>query len=135
MSSLVGAEGWALKEAAQSLSPMRGSWVHQGLGGGQGCLGAPGVSGLAPPCCRRALVPVLLVGGPMSLRGFPGGSAVKNLPAVQEPQEIWVQSLGQEDPRRRAWQPTPVFLPEESHGQRSPVGYSPWGHVELLQLK
>ena len=26
------------------------------------------------------------------------------------------------------WQPTPVFLPGESHGQRSLVGYSPWGH-------
>ena len=31
-------------------------------------------------------------------------------------------------PWRRAWQPTPVFLPGESHGQRSLVGYSPWGH-------
>ena len=30
--------------------------------------------------------------------GFPGDSVVKNLPAVQEPQKIWVQSLGQEDP-------------------------------------
>ena len=29
------------------------------------------------------------------------------------------------------WQPTPVFLPEKSHGQRSLVGYSPWGHKEL----
>ena len=28
----------------------------------------------------------------------------------------------------RAWQPTPVFLPEESHGWRSLVDYSPWGH-------
>ena len=28
---------------------------------------------------------------------------------------------------RRAWQPTPVFLPGEFHGQRGPVGYSPWG--------
>ena len=28
-------------------------------------------------------------------------------------------------PWRRAWQPTPVFLPGESHGQRSLVGYSP----------
>ena len=47
----------------------------------------------------------------MSLKGFPGGSVVKNLPAVQEPQEICIQSLGQEDLQRRAWQPTPVFLP------------------------
>ena len=28
---------------------------------------------------------------------------------------------------RRKWQPTPVFLPEKSHGQKSLVGYSPWG--------
>ena len=32
---------------------------------------------------------------------------------------------------RRKWQPTPVFLPGESHGQRSLVGCSPWGHIEL----
>ena len=34
-------------------------------------------------------------------------------------------------PWRRAWQPTPVFLPGESHGQRSLEGYSPQGHKEL----
>ena len=33
--------------------------------------------------------------------------------------------------QRRQWQPTPVFLPGESHGQRSLVGYSPWGRGEL----
>ena len=32
--------------------------------------------------------------------------------------------------RRRKWQPTPVFLPRESHGQRSLMGSSPWGHKE-----
>ena len=32
---------------------------------------------------------------------------------------------------RRAWQPTPVFLPGEFLGQRSLVGYSPWGLKEL----
>ena len=31
---------------------------------------------------------------------------------------------------RREWQPTPVFLPEESHGQKSLVSPSPWGHKE-----
>ena len=31
---------------------------------------------------------------------------------------------------RRKWQPTPVFLPGESHGQRNQAGYSPWGHKE-----
>ena len=31
---------------------------------------------------------------------------------------------------RKKWQPPPVFLPGESHGQRSLVGYSPWGQKE-----
>jgi len=34
-------------------------------------------------------------------------------------------------PWRRKWQPTPVFLLGEFHGQRSLVGYSPWGHKQL----
>ena len=32
---------------------------------------------------------------------------------------------------RRKWQSTPVLLPGKSHGQRSLVGYSPWGRKEL----
>ena len=51
------------------------------------------------------------------------GSVVKNSPAMQELQEMWIRSQGQEDPLERTWQPTPVFLPGESHGQRSLVGY------------
>ena len=38
----------------------------------------------------------------------------------------WVGKI----PWRRKWQPTPVFLPGESHGQRSLVGFSPRGHKE-----
>ena len=38
-------------------------------------------------------------------------------------------------PWRRAWQPTPVSLPGESHGQRSLVGYSPWGCKELDMIE
>ena len=34
-------------------------------------------------------------------------------------------------PGRRKWQPTPVFLPGKFHGQRSLMGYSPWGCKEL----
>jgi len=34
-------------------------------------------------------------------------------------------------PWRREWQPTPVSLPGEFHGQSSLAGYSPWGHKEL----
>ena len=60
--------------------------------------------------------------------GFPCGSTVKKLPAVHELQGMWVQSLGREDARE--WPPTPVFLPGESRGQRSLVGYSPWDPKE-----
>ena len=42
-----------------------------------------------------------------------------------------VQSLGQEDPWRRVWQHTLVFLPGESHGQRNLRAYCPGGHKEL----
>ena len=49
---------------------------------------------------------------------------------MQEIQEMLVQSLGWEDPLEKAWQPTPVFLPGESHGQRSLVGYSSQDHTE-----
>ena len=44
---------------------------------------------------------------------FPGGNP-------------WVRKI----PWRRKWQPTPVFLPGEYHGQRSLAGYSPWGCKE-----
>ena len=51
---------------------------------------------------------------------------VKNLPPMQETR-VW--SL--EDLLEREWQPTPVFLPGEFHGQGRLAGYSPWGHKEL----
>ena len=47
--------------------------------------------------------------------------SVKNPPAMQE---TLVQSLGQEDLLEKEWQPTPVFLPGESHGQKRLQGYS-----------
>ena len=55
---------------------------------------------------------------------------VKNLPAAQETQELPVLRCLGKIPWRRAWQPTPVFLPGESHGQRNLTDYSPWGHQE-----
>ena len=69
--------------------------------------------------------------------GFPSGSAVKNLPASaggatpgsgRFPGEGngWPLGSGR-FPWRRKWQLTPVFLSGEFHGQRSLVGYSPWG--------
>ena len=53
---------------------------------------------------------------------------VKNPPAKQE---IMVQSLVQDDLWRKKWQPIIVFMPGRSHGQRSLVGYSPWGHKRV----
>ena len=76
-----------------------------------------------------------LISFPTRLGGR-AGSVVKNPPAMQKMQEMRVLSLGQEDPLAThssilgSWQPTPVFLPGEFHGQRSLVGYSPWGHKE-----
>ena len=65
---------------------------------------------------------------PKALKGFPGGSDGKE------------SACNAEDPGsvpgsgrflwRREWQPTPIFLPREYHGQRSLVSYSPWGRIE-----
>jgi len=59
--------------------------------------------------------------------GFPGGPRDKE-PAYQFRRSKrlefnpWVEKI----PWRRAWKPTPVFLPGGSHGQRSLAGFSPW---------
>ena len=58
--------------------------------------------------------------------------SVKNLPAMQE---TLVQSLGQEDPLEKKWQPIPVFLPGEFYGQRSLAGCSLWDLKELDTTK
>ena len=52
----------------------------------------------------------------------------KNLPAMWE---TWVQSLGWEDPLRRAWQPTPVFLPGESPWTEELGGLQSMGSQEV----
>ena len=56
---------------------------------------------------------------------------VKNLPAHEGDTRVtgWISGSGR-FPWSRQWQPTSVFLTEESHGHRSLVGYSPWGHKE-----
>ena len=67
--------------------------------------------------------------------GFPGGLVHKEsacnagdwLQYSRPGFNPWVRKI----PWRRKWLPTPVFLPEKFHGQRSLVGYSPWGHKEL----
>jgi len=59
---------------------------------------------------------------PKRFRGFPGGSVIKNPPAMQKTQ---VRSLGRKDPLEEEMATTPVFLPGKFHGQWSLTGYSP----------
>ena len=59
--------------------------------------------------------------------GFPGSSESKES-ACNAGNSGLILGLGKSPGE---WQPTPVFLPGESHGQRSLAGYSPWGHKEL----
>jgi len=64
--------------------------------------------------------------------GFPGGASGKE-PTCQcrrlRDEGGSIPGVGK-IPWRRVWQLTSVFLPGESHGLRSLVGYSPWGHKE-----
>ena len=65
--------------------------------------------------------------------GFPGDSVVKNPLARCRKHgfDWWVGKI----PCSRKWQPTPVFLPGKSQGQRSLVGYSPWGHNRTVNFQ
>ena len=63
----------------------------------------------------------------LSLRAYLVAQMVRNLPAMQE---IQVWSLSWKIPWRWACQPTLVFLPGRSHGQKSLAGYNPWGCKE-----
>ena len=63
------------------------------------------------------------------IMGLPLPQTVKNLPSCQCRRpgfSPWVGKISW----RREWQPAPVFLPGELHGQWSLVGYSPWGPRE-----
>ena len=66
-------------------------------------------------------------------KSFPGGSVGKRV--LLQCRRPGFDSLVGKIPWRKAWQPTPVFLPGESHGQRSLVGYSPWGLARVRQTE
>ena len=71
----------------------------------------------------------LLPNPTVSFRGFLGGAGYKESACPCRRLKIcgfdlWMGKISW----RRAQQPTPVFLPGESHGQRSLVDSSPWGH-------
>ena len=66
---------------------------------------------------------------------FPGGTMIKKSTCQGKSHwrllfDPWVRRI----PWRRKWQPTAVFLPGKSYGQRSLAGYSPWGLKESDQL-
>ena len=65
---------------------------------------------------------------PISIKNFPGGSEDKASASNAEDLGS-IPGLGR-SPGEGKWQPIPVFLPGESHGQRSLAGCSPWGHKE-----
>ena len=64
-------------------------------------------------------------------KGFPGGASGKE-PACQcrRYKRCWLDPWIRKIPWKRAWQPTSVFMPGESYGQKSLAGYSPWGRKE-----
>ena len=64
-------------------------------------------------------------------KGFPGGASGKE-PACQcrRYKRCWLDHWIRKIPWKRAWQPTSVFMPGESYGQKSLAGYSPWGGKE-----
>ena len=62
--------------------------------------------------------------------GFPGGSHGKKNQPANAGDVGSIPGLGR-FPWKRKWLPTPIFLPGESHGQRSLAGYSPWGPKQL----
>ena len=99
------------------------------------CNGSPTAGPFCGVCKRASPTSTLLPGKdpPCQLsgkiregileEGFPGGSAVKNLPAAQETQ-VW--SLGQEDSLEKEIATHSSILVWESHGQRSLTGYRAW---------
>ena len=63
---------------------------------------------------------------------FPGGARGKESASQcrkyrRQAFDLWIGKI----PWKKKWQPTPVSLPGESHGQRNLAGYSPWGRREL----
>ena len=97
------------------------------------CPGFVQDSSMFPQCTERPPIPFPQRPSLLSLSfanhlGLPWWlQTVKNLPAMQETR---VDPQVRKIPWRRKWQPTPVFLPGEFHGQRSLAGCSPWGHKE-----
>ena len=89
------------------------------------------------PCAGPALRPRKTL---QSLTGMSVVNGWESLPVLKQGPGMTVWKLGRtwqpaflparDGYQRRQWQPTPVLLPGKSHGWRSLVGCSPWGHEE-----
>ena len=113
---------WAIR-----LSSQENHWIsHLGITGA--CLAMP-IKTKSPVngCCRNEWINDLTSG---QVGAWPQVAPVVKNPPVSAGFHSWVKKI----PWRKAWQPTPVFLPDKSHEQRSLEGYSPWDHKELDQL-
>ena len=72
----------------------------------------------------------------MFLKGFPGGASGKEPKSYcSRHKRHWFDPWVQKIPWRKKWQPIPVFLPGESHGQRRLEGYSLWVAESQTSLK
>ena len=92
----------------------------------------PGSLSVKPLCYRLLEQWLGLCSSPDKDWGFPGVASGKELACQcrrcqRHRFSPWVGKV----PYRRVWQPTPVFLPRKSQGQRSLAGYSPWVRKEL----
>ena len=97
--------------------PSPGDLPHSGMEPGSPALQAeslPQASSHSTCCFVFGVSPIM--------KGFPDGSVGKE--CGRDLFDPWLGKI----PWRREWQPTPVFLPGEFHGQRSLVGYSTWYH-------
>ena len=88
-----------------------------------------------PPLCFHFIQPITHCVYPGNFLDFPGGSSGKELACqCRRPKSLRFDPCMGKIPWRRAWQPPPVFLPGESHGQKSLVGYSPWSHKDTTEV-
>ena len=86
------------------------------------------------PALQADSLPSEPLGNPLVctyLPGFPGGSVVKNPPAVQKPQERWLPSLGQEDPLEESMATHSSIPSWRIPWTEEPGSLQSWGHVEL----
>jgi len=103
-----------------------GNLMDRGAGG----LQSMGLSGqrVRHDGATDTLLHYIIIDAVYYIMGFPGASVVKGSTCQCRRHKKQANPWIRNSPWRRKWQPTPVFFPGKSRGQRSLVGYSPWGH-------